>query len=72
MSALGQKRTFPRLRIMSALPQKADIGLLLLPATQPDLIHPFDAVAHLPPELGIEPERHGDDAEDSHRDHCAI
>jgi len=29
--------------------------LLLLPATQPDRIHPFDAVAHLPPELGIDP-----------------
>ena len=33
----------------------ADISLLLLPATQPDRIHPFDAVAHLPPELGIDP-----------------
>ena len=45
---------------------KADISLLLLPA-QPDRVHPIDAVARLPPELDIEPERHGDDAEDSHR-----
>jgi len=26
MSALGQKQTFKRLRLMSALPPKADIG----------------------------------------------
>jgi hypothetical protein len=26
MSALGQKRTLPRLRVMSALPPKADIA----------------------------------------------
>ena len=67
MSALGQKQTSDWRPPMSALPPKADISLLLLPATQPDRIHPFDAVAHLSPELGIEPERHGDDAEDSHR-----
>jgi len=30
MSALGQKQTFKRLRLMSALPPKADIGSPLL------------------------------------------
>src|ERR1700746_608980 len=34
---------------------------------QADGIHPFDAVAHLPPEFGVETERHGENAEDSHR-----
>ena len=34
---------------------------------QRDRVHPVDAVTHLPPELGIEAERNGDDAENAHR-----
>jgi hypothetical protein len=32
-----------------------------------DRVHPLDAVTHLPPELGVEAEGNGDDAEDAHR-----
>ena len=53
MSALGQKQTLGHVRIMSALPPKADIrqrdsgsvGALLFPAVKLDLVWPGRAFA---------------------------
>jgi hypothetical protein len=47
MSALPPKADIPQRRFDVRFVPKADVSLLLLPA-EPDRIHPFDAVAHLP------------------------
>ena len=51
-------------------PERCDAAKRARQACDPqgDRVHPLDAVAHLPPEEGVEAERNGDHTDDAHRE----